>query len=177
MSSHTHLPSGWRVLSRGSRSGALLRRSSRRNTRVTRHQLITVGCLLAMLSMTGCVYRSLTIRTEPPGSLVYVNDQLKGESPLTYDFVWYGWHRVTLRKNGFQRLDDQKLLRAPVYLWIPFDFVMELVPFRIHDVRAWSYTLTPSPTPSTPAPPPVTTPAETPPAEEGSTTTTNGATP
>ena len=138
--------------------------------------LPTAYCLLLTVT-TGCVYRSLTIRTEPPGALVYVNDQLKGESPVTYDFVWYGWHRVTLRKEGFARLDDQKLLRAPVYLWIPFDFVMELVPFRMHDTREWSYVLTPSPAPSTPVPPPLTPPAETPPTEEGSTTTTNGATP
>ena len=88
--------------------------------------------------------RSLTIRTEPPGALVYVNDVLKGASPVTYDFTWYGWHRLTLRKEGFERVDDRRLLRAPVYLWIPLDLAMELAPFPIHDDRTWSYTLAPS---------------------------------
>ena len=124
-----------------------------------------------LVGSSGCIYRSLTIRSAPPGALVYVNDQLKGESPVTYDFVWYGWHRVTLRKEGFTRLDDQRQLRAPVYLWIPFDFVMELVPFVIHDDRTWSYTLIPSPKLPTPVPPQVTAPAA--PAEEGSAATTN----
>jgi len=86
---------------------------------------------------------------------VYVNDELKGESPVTYDFTWYGGYRVTLRKDGFDRLDDRKFLRAPVYLWIPFDLAMELLPLPVRDVREWSYTLTPSaelPTPVPPAP-------------------------
>lgn len=106
-----------------------------------------------MLLTTGCVRRSLTIRTDPPGASVYVNDQLKGESPITYDFLWYGGHRVMVRKEGFERIEDRKLLRAPVYLWIPFDLVMELLPVRIHDRRTWEYTLTPATTPPTPVPP------------------------
>ncbi len=130
-------------------SQALLRRIPR----AVRRQLIAAGCGFAILSTAGCVYRSLTIRTDPPGALVYVNDQLKGESPVTYDFMWYGTHRVTLRKDGFERLDDQKLLRAPVYFWIPFDLAFELIPFRMHDIREWSYTLTPSPTLPSPVPP------------------------
>ena len=95
----------------------------------------------------------MTIRTTPPGAKVYVNDELKGESPVTYDFTWYGWYRILLRKDGFERRDDRKFLRAPVYLWIPFDLAMELLPFPVRDARAWSYTLTPSKELSTPVPP------------------------
>ena len=86
--------------------------------------------------------------------MVYVNDQLKGASPVTYDFLWYGWHRLTLRKEGFERLEDRRLLAAPIYLWMPFDLAMELLPFPVHDDRTWSYTLTPVvelPTPQPPA--------------------------
>ena len=121
--------------------------------------VLCVLCAVCCVLTSGCVYRSLTIRTDPPGALVYVNDELKGHSPLTYDFVWYGWHRVTLRKDGFVRLDDRKNLKAPVYLWIPLDFAMELLPVPIRDARTWSYTLSPAPelpTPKAPAiiPPP-----------------------
>ena len=105
--------------------------------------------------------------------MVYVNDQLKGTSPVTYDFLWYGWHRLTLRKAGFERLDDRKPLRAPVYLWIPFDLAMELAPFPIRDERTWSYTLTPTVTPPSPVPPELLTPATEPgpPASDASRTT------
>ena len=118
--------------------------------------LSAVCCLLSVVCCvlaSGCVTRSLTIKTEPPGALVYVNDELKGQSPVTYDFVWYGWHRVLIRKDGFQRVDDRKEVHAPVYLCIPFDLAMELLPFRIHDTRTWSYVLTPAPTLPTPVPP------------------------
>ena len=114
--------------------------------------VLPVACCLSLV-LTGCVRQSLTIKTDPPGAMVYVNDQLKGASPVTYDFMWYGWHRLTLRKDGFERLDDRRQLRAPVYLWIPFDLVMELLPFSIRDARVWSYTLTPAPALPTPQPP------------------------
>ena len=117
------------------------------------NQMIRGAAVLLLLMLTGCVHRSLTIRTEPPGASVYMNDEFKGQTPLTYDFVWYGWHRVLVRKDGFQRIDDRKQLRAPVYLWIPFDLVMELLPFPIHDRREWAYALTPAPTLVTPVPP------------------------
>ena len=111
---------------------------------------------MMMLLASGCVYRSLTIRTDPAGAQVYINDQLKGKTPLTYDFLWYGMHRVTIRKEGYQRLDDQRLLRCPFYLWIPFDLAIELIPFRIRDAREWSYTLTPSAELPSPKPPDLT---------------------
>lgn len=112
---------------------------------------VAACCLFA----TGCVTRSLTIKSEPAGALVYVNDQLKGETPYAYDFQWYGHYRVTLRKDGYERLDDTPLLRAPVHLWIPFDLVMELLPVRIRDVREWSYTLQPLAVIPAPKPPAV----------------------
>ena len=115
--------------------------------------LLTAYCLLVT---PGCVYRSLTIRTEPPGAMVYVNDSLKGPSPVTYDFTWYGWHRVMVRKEDYERVEDRKLIRCPIYLWIPLDLAMELVPLRIKDARTWSYTLKPVTIPPVPQPPPIT---------------------
>ena len=91
--------------------------------------------------------------------MVYVNDQLKGTSPVTYDFTWYGWYRLILRKDGFERLDDRRLIRAPIYLWIPFDLMMELLPLPVRDTRTWSYVLTPTVALPTPVPPALPTPA------------------
>lgn len=121
--------------------------------RGVRHSLAVIGLLMALVGVNGCVRQSLTIQTEPPGARVYVNDELLGESPFTYDFNWYGWYRLTLRKDGYQRLDDRRLLRAPLYLWIPLDLVMELVPWTVRDERTWSYTLTPAERLAVPTPP------------------------
>lgn len=119
-------------------------------------QPVACSLICVALVVTGCIHRSLAIRTEPPGALVYLNDRLIGESPVSLDFEWYGWHRVMIRKSGFERIEDRKLLRAPAYLWIPFDLAMELVPLPIPDRRTWSYTLTPVSTPPAPTPPPLT---------------------
>lgn len=123
------------------------------------------------LMLTGCVRRSLTIRTQPPGALVYVNDELKGQSPVTYDFLWYGWHRVMLRREGYERVDDRRLLDAPPHLWIPFDLLMELVPLEVIDARVWSYTLMPIQELPTPSPPPLTSTSAPAPSPSGSPTT------
>ncbi len=131
--------------------------------------LYVLGALCSVLT-SGCVRRSLTIRTNPPGALVYVNDQLKGESPVTYDFMWYGWYRLTIRKEGFERIDDRKHLRAPLYLWIPLDLVMELWPFPVRDTRTWSYALNRAPELPTPQPPLVMPPAAQAPVLQPSTT-------
>jgi len=112
-----------------------------------------IGLAVCCLLVSGCVRRSLTIRTDPPGASVYVNDVLKGDSPVSYDFMWYGWHRVTVRKDGYERLDDRKKLRSPVHLWIPLDLAMELMPFTIRDERTWAYTLVPTQEPPAPVPP------------------------
>ncbi len=118
----------------------------------------TLRCVVAgglLWGAAGCVERSLTIRTDPPGAYVYLNDAYKGESPLTQEFHWYGTYRVMVRKEGYARVEDHKLLRAPIYLWIPFDLIAELLPMRIHDERTWSYTLEPLEALPMPTPPAV----------------------
>ena len=116
--------------------------------------LWTVVCGLSLVFTTGCLRRSLTIRTDPPGAFVYLNDTLIGTSPASFDFQWYGWHRVTLRKDGYERVEDRRLIRAPAHLWIPFDLAMEMAPFAVRDDRAWDYHLTPTTTLPEPVPPP-----------------------
>ena len=108
-----------------------------------RRTRMSVLLLLVLAVSSGCVHRSLTVRSDPPGAQVFLNDQLRGKTPLTFDFQWYGTHRVTLRKEGFERLDDKRLVRAPVHMWIPLDLLMEAMPFAVRDDRVWDYTLAP----------------------------------
>jgi len=122
-----------------------------------------VGLVLALLISAGCVHRQLTIRSNPPGAELLVNDKPLGVTPHSYDFMWYGWHRVTLKKAGYEQLDERALIKSPVWLWIPFDLFAELLPFPIHDRKELSYTMTPlTPLPE-PSPPVLDVPAEEPP--------------
>ena len=109
--------------------------------------------MVLLLWSTGCVHRSLTIKTDPPGAFVYVDDAFKGKTPVTYDFLWYGPHRVLVRKDGYERLDDRPVLKAPIYAWIPFDLIAALLPIHVKDQHEWSYELTPTPALPTPTPP------------------------
>ncbi len=145
--------------------------------------LAVAGALL----ITGCVRRNLTIHSEPPGALILMNDEKIGMTPYSYDFEWYGAYRLTLTKDGYDRLDDTVTLRAPLYMWLPLDFVMELLPFHIRDTRTLSYTLQATRPLPTPVPPEYQQPASqaspaaatepTPPAEAPASASTTPITP
>ena len=48
--------------------------------------------------------RRLTIRSNPPGALVYVDDYQIGTTPVSTDFVYYGTRKVRLVKSGHETL-------------------------------------------------------------------------
>jgi len=134
--------------------------------------LFLFACLLpstsCLLLTSGCVRQQLTVRSEPPGAEVFLNDARAGITPYVGGFLWYGQYRISLIKEGYERLDDRTLLRAPFYLWIPLDLVMELLPFPIRDTKALSYTLVPK----TPLPEPIPPVTQSPVAEQSAPTHT-----
>jgi len=110
----------------------------------------------------GCVHRTLTVHSEPEGASLILNDQQMGPTPYTGSFDWYGWYRVRIEKEGFHRLDDRVFLRAPIYLWIPLDLVMEVLPVTIQDEKVLSYQLVPQAPLPEPSPPVIEVPGEEP---------------
>ena len=50
----------------------------------------TVLAVLVCLAALGCVQRRMTIRSNPPGALVYVDDYQVGTTPVSTDFGYYG---------------------------------------------------------------------------------------
>jgi hypothetical protein len=89
----------------------------------------------------GCVRRTLTVTTEPPGALVYLNGVEAGRSPIERDFVFYGTYDIAVRKEGYETLKTQGKVIAPWWQWVPFDFVAEFLP--LHDRQTLTYTLYP----------------------------------
>jgi hypothetical protein len=107
----------------------------------------TLGFLLAVVlalltAAPGCVRRSLTVTSDPPGALVYLNGQEFGRTPVTRDFTWYGNYDVALRMEGYETLKTNGKVIAPWWQWVPIDLVAELFP--LHDRRKLSYTLKPT---------------------------------
>lgn len=103
--------------------------------------------VLAMIGITvlgGCVRRTLTITSDPPGALVYLNDQEVGRTPLQQDFTWYGHYSVDLRREGYQTIQTRRWIIAPWWQWPPLDLLAELMPLRLSDDRTMHFTLEPA---------------------------------
>jgi hypothetical protein len=97
--------------------------------------------LLLSLLLAGCVRRTLTVKSDPPGALVHLNGVEVGRTPMTSDFTWYGTYDVVLRKEGYETLKTRGKVIAPWWQWVPIDLFAELLP--LHDKRALSYTMKP----------------------------------
>lgn len=92
----------------------------------------------------GCVQRRMTIRSNPPGAMVFVDDEPIGLTPCAHDFVYYGTRKVRLVKDGYETLTVLQPIPAPWYQYAPADFVAEnLVPWEVRDERLLDYQLQP----------------------------------
>lgn len=88
----------------------------------------------------------MTIRSNPPGALVYVDDQPTpiGTTPVSHDFIYYGTRKIRLIKDGYETLTVMQPIPAPWYEFPPIDFVAEnLVPGQIRDQRIMDFQLKP----------------------------------
>ena len=108
-------------------------------------RLVLAGVLAAVVLSAGCVRRTMTIRTEPEGARVALNDEEVGTSPVTVDFTWYGDYEVICRKDGYQTLQTHRRINAPWYQIPMIDFFTEvLLPMTIQDHQEMSFTLEPA---------------------------------
>jgi hypothetical protein len=61
----------------------------------------------SLLACAGCVERKLTIASDPPGALTYINDTEVGRTPVTVPFLWYGDYDVRLRAERTEAAASQ----------------------------------------------------------------------
>ncbi|GAX61122.1 hypothetical protein SCALIN_C17_0156 [Candidatus Scalindua japonica] len=105
--------------------------------------------LIAVLfAFSGCVTRSITVKTNPSNALVYIDDQLIGESPVTIPFTYYGTRKIMIvRKDENGALTHERKIvfeetKAPYYEIFPLDFFSELLwPRKLKDDKVFSYNL------------------------------------
>src|SRR5687767_2042073 len=66
-------------------------------------RLVISSCVaLTCVLNTGCVRRRLTVRTNPPGAQVFVDDQEIGVTPCSASFIYYGTRKITVMKDGYK---------------------------------------------------------------------------
>jgi len=98
-----------------------------------------------LLVAPGCVERRLTIRSNPPGAQVYVDDYEIGTTPCSVSYTYYGTRKIRMVKDGFETVTLLQPIPAPWYQYFPFDFVTEnFVPGHIRDERAVTYQMQPA---------------------------------
>ena len=84
------------------------------------------------------------VRSNPPGAMVYVDNQPIGTTPCATDFVYYGTREIRLVKPGYETLTVNQPIPVPWFEIPPFDFVSEnVVPQKIQDYRTVAYELVP----------------------------------
>lgn len=112
----------------------------------TRRRVTWVVCWMATaIAACGCVQRRMTIRSDPPGALVYVDDYEIGNTPVSTDFVYYGTRKIRLVKDGYETLTVRQPFPLPWYQIFPLDFVTENIwPGEIRDERHVSLTMVPA---------------------------------
>jgi hypothetical protein len=115
-------------------------RQSARSTSLFLRMAFVPACLLLV---AGCVEQTLSIDSNPPGSLVFLNDQEVGRTPLERDFKWYGDYDIQIRQEGYQTLQTHQMLAAPAWNWAPLDLFAYLLPVKFKDHKSLNYTLKP----------------------------------
>jgi len=100
--------------------------------------------LMLCAGQSGCVQRRMTVRTNPPGALLYVDDYPIGTTPCSTSFTYYGTRKIRLVKDGYETLTVMQEIPAPWYEYTPCDFVAEnFVPGQIRDQRTLDFQLKP----------------------------------
>ena len=106
----------------------------------------TLALVPLVLSTSGCVYRRLTIRSNPPGAIVEVNGKRIGTTPASMDFTYYGTYDIKLTKPGFQTLAVKQPVAPPWYQIPPLDAVSDnLLPVQVTNRHDFLWNLTPLP--------------------------------
>ena len=120
-----------------------MNRPFHRLRRAARPRTLAAVFVAGLLWPAGCVERTLRVTSEPQGALVYLNDQEVGRTPLTRQFLWYGTYDVAVRKEGYATLKGKSNVIAPLWQWVPFDLIAELLPFHLEDRHNLHYRLKP----------------------------------
>ncbi len=114
-----------------------------------RRLLAALLLLPGIILCSGCVTRRYTVRTDPPGALVIVNDEALGPSPASRSFTYYGNRKITMILDGYETKTVVQPVQAPWWDNYLTEFVSEnIIPWVIDDEQEFSYKLEPARTPT-----------------------------
>jgi hypothetical protein len=102
--------------------------------------------ILVIVSSTGCLRRRMTVRTSPPGAMVYVDRQYIGLSPVSTNYTYYGTRNFEIVRDGYRTEKFLRKFNPPWYAIPPLDFFTEtLWPYETRDERIIDVQMSPEP--------------------------------
>jgi hypothetical protein len=96
------------------------------------------------LAAAGCARREIQVTSDPPGAIVWLNDQEIGRTPVTASFLYYGVYDVRLRLEGFEPVATARDTGQPWYEYPPLDLFAETWPWGVATRVHWHFTLEPA---------------------------------
>ena len=116
---------------------------------IKRTSFPTLVAVLLCFTAVGCVRRRMTVRTNPPGAMVSVDNQVIGASPASTPFVYYGTRELRIEADGYRTETIRRRFDPPWYQWPGIDFIAEtLWPGEVRDERIVDVTLVPKTLPA-----------------------------
>ncbi len=113
-----------------------------------RTSLILVSCLILICldceTSVAKVRRRLTITSNPPGAVVFVDDREIGITPVSTPFTYYGTRKIQLVLEGFETLTVKRTFSPPWYQWPVVDFISEnMIRRELRDERVVDFRMVP----------------------------------
>ena len=113
-----------------------------------RTPLVVLSCLvfICLDCETGVakVRRRLTITSNPPGAVVFVDDREIGITPVSTAFTYYGTRKIQLVLEGFETLTVKRTFSPPWYQWPVVDFISEnMIRRELRDERVVDFRMVP----------------------------------
>lgn len=105
-------------------------------------RMLRGAALLLALASGGCVERFITVKSDPPGAAVSLDDVKIGPTPVDIPYVWYGKRLLTVDLDGHVPVREVLALNPPWWQYFPLDFITDvLLPFTVTDRSEFSYSL------------------------------------
>jgi len=114
-----------------------------RTTRALLRSLPALIALLGLIPLSGCLKRTISVTTTPPGAIVWINDVEVGRTPLETDFTFFGNYDVRLRREGYEPLTTNMKVKAPLHETPGIDLIAEAIPAKFETRVAWHFDLVP----------------------------------
>jgi len=93
-------------------------------------------------AINGCADRKIIVNSEPEGAKVSLDNELKGITPCSIPFTYYGKREVRLQKEGYQSFKTDVSINPPFIHVFPFDLLLIFLPYPLTDYHTFSYKLT-----------------------------------